>query len=77
MVTGGPALEIIYTGLAVISLHNGGASNLSLPPHSGDGSSYFPCLIISPERELENIIFFGLKNNEEVPFFVSSVCITL
>ena len=33
LVLPGPALQIIYTSLAVISLHNGAASNISLTTH--------------------------------------------
>ena len=74
------ALKIIYTGLAVISLHNGAASNISLTTHHtstppgthGGGTTWniFRPNNFPGDRKTENIIFFKVRNNEEgIPSF--------
>ena len=66
------ALKIIYTGLAVISLHNGPASNISLTTHhttrdtlGGTTWNIFGPNNFPGDRKTENIIFFKVRNNEE------------
>ena len=66
----GRALKIIYTGLAVISLHNSAASNISLTAHTrmtpGTTHHIFLPNNFPGAAKLKNIIFFWVRNNEDV-----------